>query len=293
MSDEKAAQARNAVRDAAGTEIATTGSKSLREMIEKQTPEIQKALPMQMDAARYVRTVQTLVRTTPKLLDCSPASFFGGILNAAALGLEFGPMQQAYLVPYGHEATLIIGYRGYAELAHRTGEILSTTPRTVFEGDKLEMEYGLDERLVHVPCPVEERGPATHYYVVVRKNNGGRNFVVMHKSEVEHHRDRYGKKGGRLSGPWADKDQFEAMAWKTCFLRMKAWLPMSVELMQAEAVDNHVVRQMTAEEEPDVEPFSDDDEIFDAEVVGEGEGAEETAWDREERAAREAAENQR
>jgi recombination protein RecT len=221
---------------------------------------------------------------TPKLLECSPASFFGGVLSAASLGLEFGPMQQAYLIPYGSEATLVIGYRGYAALANRTGEILSITPRTVFANDvKFAVEYGDDDHIVHTPLLSPDRGEPTHYYVVVKKTNGGKNFVVMHKSEVEHHRDRYGKKGGKLSGPWADKDQFEAMAWKTCFLRMKAWLPMSVELMQAEAVDNRVVRQMSHDEEPVIAPSEDDDEVVDAEIVDPGENKEDEEWLRQAR----------
>ena len=284
--DSKAQEARDTVNAASKGELATTGTKSLRELIDAQTTEVAKALPSEMDAVRYVRTIQTLVRQTPKLLECSPASVFGAMLNAAALGLEFGPMQQAYMVPYGREATLIIGYRGWATLAHRTGQIQSITPRTIYAKDKWSIEYGLEENLKHEPVLSDDRGAATHYYVVVRTINGGRNFVVMSKSEVEHHRDRYGKKNGKLSGPWADKDQFEAMAWKTCFLRMKAWLPASVELMQAEGVDGHVVRQMSADEEPEIEPIDEsslDDDIVDAEIVDDGH---ESAWDREEKESR-------
>jgi recombination protein RecT len=286
--DSKADAARSAVKSASKGELATTGSKGLRELIDLQTAEVAKALPGEMDAVRYIRTIQTLVRQTPKLLECSPASVFGAMLSAASLGLEFGPMQQAYMVPYGREATLIIGYKGWATLAHRTGQIQSITPRTIFAKDKWSIEYGLDESLRHEPLLSDDRGAPTHYYVVVRTTNGGRNFVVMSKSEVEHHRDRYGKKNGKLSGPWADKDQFEPMAWKTCFLRMKAWLPTSIELMQAEAVDGRVIRQMSMDEEPVIESFDEsllDDDVVDAEIVdtGTGEVLGDTAWDREER----------
>lgn len=286
--DSKADAARSAVKSASKGELATTGSKGLRELIDLQTAEVAKALPGEMDAVRYIRTIQTLVRQTPKLLECSPASVFGAMLSAASLGLEFGPMQQAYMVPYGREATLIIGYKGWATLAHRTGQIQSITPRTIFAKDKWSIEYGLDESLRHEPLLSDDRGAPTHYYVVVRTTNGGRNFVVMSKSEVDRHRDRYGKKNGKLSGPWADKDQFEPMAWKTCFLRMKAWLPTSIELMQAEAVDGRVIRQMSMDEEPVIESFDEsllDDDVVDAEIVDAetGEVLGDTAWDREER----------
>lgn len=272
MSDQKADAAREAVSAASRGELVTTEHKGLAALVDLQQSEIAKALPMNMDPVRFVRIVHTLLRETPKLLECSPPSFFGAVFSAAQLGLEFGVMQQAFILPYGKQAKLIIGYKGWTALAHRTGEIQSISPRTIFEKEQWSVEFGLEEKLIHVPLLSDDKGEPTHFYVVVRTVNGGRNFVIMSKSEVEYHRDRYGgKRDGKVIGPWADKDQFEPMAWKTCFLRMKAWLPTSVELMQAEAVDNHVVNQEFASDEPEIldESYLDDEgePIVEAEIL--------------------------
>jgi recombination protein RecT len=286
--DQKADAARDAVRDAASGELAVRTEPTLRELVEVQQSEIARALPMAMDAARYVRIVQTELRKNPNLMKCSPQSFLGAVLTAAQLGLEFGPLQQAYLVPYGTEIQLIIGYRGWLTLMNRSAEILSVSARTVFAKDTFSYEYGLDENLIHKPAS-GDRGAPVAYYAVIRKTNGGRSFAVMTREEMIKHRDRYGKKGGRLTGPWADKDQEEAMCWKTAFLRAKTWVPLSAETQMAQDVDNHVVRRMTVDEEPEIErdELPDDDGVVDAEIVGDDQGEHEDLWAKEDREARE------
>ena len=299
--DQGAAGARNAVKSAASEELETQTGPTLRELVATQENEIAKALPLAMDAARYVRVVQSEISKNPKLRECSPRSFIGAVLTAAQLGLEFGPLQQAFVLPFKKrrkegsqwvddmEAQLIIGYRGWLTLMNRSAEIADVSARTVYAKDFFEFEYGLDERLVHRPAP-GDRGAPIGYYAVIRKTNGGRTFAYMTREEVEKHRDRYAsaKFDGAVKGPWADPDQFEQMAWKTVFLRAKTWVPTSVDqqlaVQTAEAVDNHVVKRMTVEEEPEVVPF--DEDIVDAEIV-DTKGHGESAWEREEREERE------
>ena len=305
--DNKALEAREAVAAASSGELATQGAKSLRELVQLQVGEIAKALPngTAAQAERYARIIQTEIRKNPKLLETSPPTFFGAILTAAQMGLEFGPLQQAYIIPFNNrkkinnqwvtvsEAQLIIGYQGWLSLMDRSAQIESVSARTVYQGDFFEYEYGLDERMVHRPVDESERGAPTHYYCVVRKTNGGRSFVVMTRNEVEKHRERYAKKhDGKFTGPWADPDQFEAMAYKTCLLKLKKWIPMYIETQLAQELDGGVVSRMEVAEEPVVEPFDesllDDETIVDAEIVDTSSGGE-TAWEREEREEREAA----
>lgn len=304
--DTKAKAAREAVKDAANEELAVRTEPTLRELVAKQEDEIARALPNTMDPARYVRIVQSELSKNPKLREATPRSFIGAVLTAAQLGLEFGPLQQAFILPFKKkrkegnqwleemEAQLIIGYRGWMSLMNRSAEIADVSARTVYSKDFFEYEYGLDERLVHRPAS-GDRGAPTGYYAVIRKTNGGRTFAYMTKEEVEKHRDRYAsnKYEGTVKGPWADPDQFEQMAWKTVFLRAKTWVPVSVDqqlaMHTAEGVDNHVVRRMTVDEEPDIEPFEEgESEVVEGEIVdADGVPIGETAWDREDREARE------
>ena len=237
---------------------------TLASFVEAQAPEIAKALPGGLvDAERYVRLVQTELRKNPALMSCTPQSFLGAVLTAAQLGLEFGPMQQAYMVPFKKEITLIIGYKGWLKLIHNSAEIQSVSARTVFERDEFDYGYGLDEYLIHKPAK-GERGAPVGYYAVIRKTNGGRSFAYMTHDEMVAHANRYAKRGGKLTGPWVD--EFETMAWKTCFLRAKVWVPASTEAL-AQEVDNRVVNRMDFATPPTAEEPGDDEDVVDAEVV--------------------------
>jgi recombination protein RecT len=277
VTDQGAHAARQQVSEASRGELATQESVTLRELVTRNQAEIAKALPSG-DAERYARLVLTELRKNPKLLQCSPQSFIGSVLTAAQLGLEFGPLQQAFMVPYGREITLQIGYRGWLALMNRSSEIQSVSVRTVYEKDHFYYEFGLDERLEHRPA-TGDRGPVVGYYCVIRKTNGGRSFETMTRSEVEAHRDRYARKsGGVITGPW--KDNFDEMAKKTVFLKAKTWLPVNAETQVAALVDTHVINKMTAAEEPEALP--DDDDVVEGEIV-------ESDADRADREWREAA----
>ena len=267
-----------AAADAISTALAETRVKpgTLASFIAAQTDEVAKALPGGLvDAERYVRIVQTELRKNPALMNCTPQSFLGAVMTAAQLGLEFGPTKQAYLVPFGKEIALIIGYPGWLKLIENTATIQDVSARTVYADDQFAMEYGLDERLVHIPAkdakgqpkPATERGEVTGYYCVIRRTNGGRTFAYMSKTEILAHRAKYAKKkDGKFTGPWADPMEFESMAWKTVFLKAKTWVPTSVETL-AQEVDNNVVSRMAYEQEPVVTTPDDEADIADAEII--------------------------
>ena len=84
------------------------------------------AVPKHLSADRMARIAATEVRKTPALLNTTPASFLGAVMQSAQLGLEPGSaLGQAYLVPYGNQCQLILGYRGMIDLARLSGQVLS------------------------------------------------------------------------------------------------------------------------------------------------------------------------
>lgn len=277
--DQGASRAREAVTQAARSDVVKAGP-TLRDMLAAQQTEIARALPGALDAGRYVRVVQTELRKNPKLMSCSPGSFLGAVITAAQLGLEFGPLGHAYLVPYRNhgvdDVQLIIGYRGWLDLAYRSGMVRSVVARTVRQNDTFDYTFGLEDTLTHRPAE-GDRGPATHYYCVAHAKEGGVLFAVMSKREVEAHRDRYAKKkNGEIVGPWAT--HFDEMALKTVFKRVFTWLPMSADIAIATATDNQVVTRMTVDDEPEVHY----DDVIDGEVVdpATGEVLGDTPYDR-------------
>lgn len=206
---------------------------TVRGMLEQNAAAIADSIPQHVSQKRLARVALSELRTTPKLLDCSPASLVNAITKASQVGLEVGSaLGHAYLVPYKTECTLIVGYRGLIALARRSGEILSIQAQVVRAGDAFEFEYGLEEKLRHVPS-LGERGEITHAYAVAKLKDGGVQFDVMTKAEVDQIRNRSRASG---AGPWVT--DYPEMARKTVVRRLFKYLPVSIEMADALAADD-------------------------------------------------------
>lgn len=147
--------------------------------------QVKMALPKHMSPDRMARIAMTELRRMPKLKECNPLSFLGAVIQCAQLGLEPGNnLGHVYLLPYGKECQLIVGYRGMIELARRSGQMNSLTAQDVYENDFFEFEYGLHEKLRHIPAK-ENRGNLIAFYALARLKDGGHQFEVMFKPEVD------------------------------------------------------------------------------------------------------------
>lgn len=204
------------------------------------------ALPKSMTADRLTRIVMTECRKAPALLKCAPESFYGAVLQCAALGLEPGSaLGHCYLLPFGNgkdrsgrpNAQLIIGYRGMIDLARRSGQIISLQAWTVHAQDTFNYQLGLEPDIQHVPASTADRGPVTHVYAVAKLKGGGVQFEVMSRAEIE--KVRSTSKAGN-SGPWAS--HWEEMAKKTVIRRLFKYLPVSIEAVRAVEIDEKTDR---------------------------------------------------
>lgn len=214
-----------AQRTAASVAQQTNGGRpTVAQLIERQKHEIGRALPKHMDADRMTRIALTVLRQTPKLMQCKPESLLGALMTASQLGLEPGPLGEAYLVPFGTEVTFIPGYRGLIKLAWQSGQLKNIDAHVVHEGDAFDYEYGLEPHLKHKPT-LETPGRATHIYAVATLLNGGSAFVVMSVADVEKIRKR---SKAANSGPWVS--DWDAMAKKTAIKQLIRFLPLSAEL---------------------------------------------------------------
>ncbi|QRG65276.1 recombination protein RecT [Brevibacillus choshinensis] len=204
--------------------------------LKRMGPEIEKALPSHMNADRMARIALTTMRTTPKLLECNVSSLLGAVMQAAQLGLEPGLIGHCYILPYGREAQFIIGYKGMIDLARRSGNIESIYAHTVYEADEFDYELGLHPKLHHKPA-TGRRGEMKYVYAVAHFKDGGYQFEVMDKEEIEKRRSR--SKASK-NGPWVT--DYEEMAKKTVIRHMWKYLPISIE-MQQQATQDEVVRK--------------------------------------------------
>ena len=108
--------------------------------------EMVKVLPKNLSPERMARIALTEYRKNKKLQECAPASFMGALMKCSELGLEpASSLGHAYLVPYGTECQLIVGYRGFMHLARKSGKIKNMYARVVRDGDFFNYEYGIHD----------------------------------------------------------------------------------------------------------------------------------------------------
>jgi recombination protein RecT len=231
---------------------------TVRDLMVSKRGQIAALMPKHMDANRLMRIALLTMRGNKDLLKCTPESLLGAILQAAQLGLEPGDaLGQAYLVPYRNKkngvmsATFQMGYQGMIDLAKRSGEVRRITAHVVYEKDEFEYEYGLNERLVHKPNHEHKKKPIAVYAVAHFKDESHA-FEVLSIDEVEAARNT-GKQGD--SPAW--RNHWPAMARKTAIRRLFKYLPISIEMSKAIAldeagdagIDQHLDLQLSTNEE--------------------------------------------
>ena len=211
---------------------APTPAPTIAQVITQMQGEIARALPKHMDADRMARLALTVVRRTPKLAECTPASFAGALLTASALGLEPGVNDEVYLVPYGRECQLIIGYKGMTKLFYQHPMAKHIDAQVVYERDEFDYQYGTHPHLVHKPAR-GDRGAVECYYAVASLSNGATAFVVLSPEDVKELRQ--GKVGPdpRFKGG----DPMHWMEKKTAIRQLVKILPKSTTLAAAAEAD--------------------------------------------------------
>lgn len=241
--------------DNPNTAVSEKKPQGLRSMLQGQTMRQQfaLALPKHLTPERFVRVATTALTRTPKLADCSQESFFKCLLDLSAMGLE-PDGRRAHLIPYGRECTLIVDYKGLAELVMRSGLVASLHADKVCDSDAFEVDRG--EIKKHSIDYRNPRGAAYAYYVLVKFKDGAEKCEIMSREEVEAVRGR-SRSGG--SGPWSS--DYDEMAKKTVFRRASKWLSLSPEIRMAVEADDeenigmrHVGGQMAADAPAFIQP---------------------------------------
>jgi len=212
------------------------GAASLPNILQSESfkRQVAMALPRHMTPDRFLRIALTELRKNPKLNDCDHKSFLGAIVQCSQLGLEPGDGRGlAYLIPYGKDCQLQIGYKGLMELARRSDQIQSIQAQCMYSNDLFEFEYGLDDKLRHIPSR-DNRGEMIGAYAIAKFKDGGYQFEVMFKEAID--KIKSTSKAAKSSySPW--NTHYDEMARKTVVRRLCKYLPSSPELQQAITID--------------------------------------------------------
>jgi recombination protein RecT len=200
---------------------------------------VSQVVPKHITPERYVRAAMTAMTRVPKLAECDETSFTKCLLQLAEYGLE-PDGRRAHLIPRwntkaGHmECTLIIDWKGLAELVMRSGLVSTLHADVVCENDEFEYDKGVIA--IHKIDFRKPRGNAYAVYAMCRMKDGTEKCDVMSMDEVEAIRKR--SQSGN-NGPWVT--DFSEMAKKSIFRRLSKWLPLSPEIRSAAENDDDVI----------------------------------------------------
>lgn len=220
-------------------------------VVQKKVNEI---LGDEQSGKRFISSIISAVNTNPSLKECDNASILSGALLGESLNLSPSPqLGRMYLVPFkdknrGMVAQFLLGYKGYLELAMRSGQYKDINVMEIREGeykgrDKLngnptfEFIENDDER---------DSKEVIGYMASFTLVNGFTKTIYMTKKQMEDHALQYSNgyradKKNKTSYTFWSKD-FTSMAFKTLLRQLiSRWGILSIEMQQAYDGDMAVI----------------------------------------------------
>ena len=247
-------------------------------------------------AKRFVASISSAVAVNPALQECDAGTILAGALLGESLNLSPSPqLGQYYLVPFEDRrngrtvATFVLGYKGYLQLALRSGQYRKINVLPIKKGElkyydplNEEIEVSLIEDEIE-----RETAETVGYFAFFEYLNGFRKTLYWSKKKMEAHGKRYSKAFHSQHSFW--QRDFDVMAMKTMLRQLiSKWGIMSFEMQTALASDSAAM-SVSGSDGPAVEFLTGQDigDMADAYSEAAGEvvdevpgGAVETADDR-------------
>ena len=198
----------------------------------------------------FVASLLDLYTSDTNLMACDPALVMAEAMKAAVLKLPITKsLGFAYIVPFKDGngksiPTFIMGYRGYIQLAMRTGQYKSINADCVYEGETAKFNRVTGELTITGEATSDK---AIGYFAFFQMFNGFYKAIYWTKERVTEHAKKKSKSWKRQNSPW--HTDFDAMACKTMLRQiLSKYGFMSVEFMTAIAhdVDDEVSAEVDA-----------------------------------------------
>lgn len=219
----------------------------------------------------YVASISGAIAINPSLQECDPLTILTSSLLGESLNLSPSPqLGHFYMVPFkdkerGKVATFQLGYKGFLQLAMRSGQYRKINVLAVKEGELKRIDYLSEEVEIDFieDEEIRENTPTIGYYAMFEYLNGFKKMIYWSKKKMQAHAQKYSQgyasdlKNGTNWTFWS-KD-FDGMAFKTMLRQLiSKWGIMSTELQQAFEKDmtfttennNHVYFDNTPNEMP-------------------------------------------
>ncbi|MDA5386495.1 recombinase RecT [Loigolactobacillus backii] len=223
-------------------------------------------------APQFMSSIVNVVNSNKQLQKVNAMSVISSAMVAATMDLPIDQnLGYMWLVPYGNTATPQMGYKGYIQLALRTGQYEAINAAEVYEGE-LESWNRLTEEIKLNPNG-RTSDTVIGYFGYFKLINGFEKKVYWSVDEITAHRRKFSKmsSGAKPSGVWASN--FDAMAKKTVIRNMLSkWGILSVQMQNAVTKDE---KPQTFDE--DMNPMNDPKSVDATEDDTEDDSAENVA----------------
>lgn len=225
-------------------------------------------------AQRFIASITSAVATNPALSECDPATILSGALLGESLGLSPSPqLGQYYLVPFDttikgkdgktiylydengnhvvdekgkwvaakeKKAQFVLGYKGYVQLALRSGyykhlNVISVKAGELVSFDPLTEEVNI---CINTDELARENSATVGYLAMFEFLNGFKKTIYWSREKMEAHALRYSKGYAAKKGYTFWEKDFDAMAYKTMLRQLiSKWGVMSIDLQTAFEAD--------------------------------------------------------
>ena len=152
------------------------------------------------DGQRFIASIVSAVSVNPALAECDYGTIFSAAMLGESLKLSPSPqLGQYYMVPFNDKkrkckvATFVLGYKGYIQLAVRSGYYRKLNVLALKEGELVKYDPLNEEIVVNLieDEDAREAAPTTGYYAMFEYNNGFRKPLYWSKKTMLAHADKY------------------------------------------------------------------------------------------------------
>lgn len=225
-----------------------------------------------VESQKFISSMTSAVSTNPALQECDYGTVISSALLANALNLSLSPqLGLCYIVPFEDRknnrkvATFILGYKGYIQLAIRSGLYRKLNVLAIKDGELINYDPLNEEIEVKLIEDDEEREktPTIGYYAMFEHINGFKKAMYWSKKKMEQHADKYSKafkldslrklEAGKIpsSELWKYSSfwyqDFDGMASKTMIRQLiSKWGIMSLDLQKGIENDSDYVKDDTS-----------------------------------------------
>lgn len=217
----------------------TSGNQlSIKNFLNSQTVQQKFIEMLGKNAASFTTSVLQVVNSNDLLKNADPQTVCSAAMMAATLNLPINNnLGFAYIVPFKNnkanrtEAQFQLGYKGFIQLAQRTGQFKRINACAIYSDDTEQDVYS---RLTSL-LPRPPSGKVTGYIAYFQLLNGYEAHLSMSLEELNAHANKYSQSAKKGFGVW--KDNFDAMAQKTVIkLLLSKQAPLSIDIPLATAI---------------------------------------------------------